>query len=135
MMAEVVDGLQIQVHLEGLRDLARQLRQESDRAIGECLKQAQSTLGAGSPFGATSDSGYVYAAKYRYSAAANRALATVNEYALKAEALAIAAETLVNRYGEADAFAAARADEVQKAVSDGYSAAKLRRPGTQRENL
>ncbi|MFI5493819.1 hypothetical protein [Actinoplanes sp. NPDC051859] len=108
------DGNGIDVHIDGLRDLARQLRNESDKALGHVNRRVQSTFGAGTPFGATSQSGYVFAAKHRYDAAARRALDTLNAYALRAAALADAAEAIAAKYGDSDAFAKAEASDVHR---------------------
>lgn len=126
-MREPGDGTTIQVHLDGLRDLAKQLRQESDRAVGASARRARSTLASGTPFGGTSASGYVNDAKERYHAAAVRALDTMNNYALRAEALAGAVEAIIARYGESDAFARAQSTEIETEIGNAYARARAAR--------
>jgi hypothetical protein len=120
------EGSGIEVHIDGLRDLAKQLRTESDKALGNVTQRARSTLSRGTPFGATSQSGYVYAAKHKYNLAADRALQTLNEYALMAGALADAAEAIAEKYGDSDAFSKAQASDIQREFSTAYTIAKSR---------
>ena len=125
-MVEPSEGTQIRVDLDGLHDFARKLRQETDATMRRCLDKVTLTLATGTPFGVHSASGNVFAAKARYRTSAVRAVETMRQYVLMAEALADAAETIANRYAGSDAFAAARAGEVQQEYAAALVAAQAR---------
>ncbi|MEV6595765.1 hypothetical protein AB0M36_02765 [Actinoplanes sp. NPDC051346] len=120
------EGSGIEVSIDGLRDLANQMKVESGKTLGDVHEQANGALSGGTPFGAASASGYVHAAKHRYDLTAQRAIATLNEYATQAVALANAALAIANKYGDSDAFAKAQVSDVQREIAAALAAERAR---------
>jgi len=107
---------QIHVDLHGLTDFANEVRGEVDRSVRPEAKNVFTVFEEGVVFG----SGWwpsvdVRQAQERYHKCMTSTGSVLADYVNAAERMVVAAETVARRYGSADAFAAASADDIDKA--------------------
>ncbi|GAB2929624.1 hypothetical protein GCM10027280_16430 [Micromonospora polyrhachis] len=107
-MAELDDGLQIKVSTADLRQVSTQLSGDRAATLEPRSTQVKTDFSPGVPFGATSASGYVFAAKKRYALALDRAIATLAGYTARVDQIALATSEAADNYDEVDALTAVR---------------------------
>lgn len=105
----------IKVDVAGLVDFAKVVRDENERTLVPQSYNVHTDFKKGVPFGLTSASGYVYAAKERYQQSLIRAMRQLTIYIHTAEIIADAAERVAKEYAATDALSAARLQDVEKA--------------------
>ncbi|MGW0432350.1 hypothetical protein ACWDV4_07365 [Micromonospora sp. NPDC003197] len=107
-MAELDDGLQIRVSTADLRQVSTQLSGDKAATLEPRSTQVKTDFSPGVPFGATSASGYVFAAKKRYALALDRAIATLAGYTTRVDQIALATSEAADNYDQVDELAAVR---------------------------
>ena len=107
-MAELDDGLQIRVSTADLRQVSTQLSGDRRATLEPRSTQVRVDFSPGVPFGATSASGYVFAAKKRYALALDRAIVTVAGYAARVDQIALATSEAADNYDQVDELTAVR---------------------------
>ena len=124
-------GQGFEVEVTGLTDLADEVRTENDMTLRPQATQVKGNFSQGVRFGASSASGYVFAAKERYRQALIGGMQTLGDYVEAAEVLAAAAEKVAANYQQSDAMSAARTTEVATALEQALIEARTpkQRPG------
>jgi hypothetical protein len=112
------DDAVLAIHLEGLSDVATALRQAVDGNLLRHITQLHGAYGMGVDFGSASHSANVSEARKVYHNCLVQVSRLLSGYVQAGEALAMAIDTVVQRYGSSDAMAQARVDDVSRAVGD-----------------
>lgn len=117
-------GPEIKVDINGLEDLAGQVRSENDKTLRGRAAAVERDFTGGVPFGARFPGGGVFVAKTKYKTNMEQAIATLNAYVMAADVLADAAEKVAKNYRSTDALSAARANDVNKELNAALERAK-----------
>lgn len=108
----------VEVDITGLTDLAGQISAENNHTLRGRSGQVAEDFKGAAPFGGNSASGAVFAAKAKYERNMAQAVEVLKAYVDAADALASAAEKVAANYRGADALAAARSNDVNRALND-----------------
>jgi hypothetical protein len=111
------EGIQVQVDLDGLKDLADQIRKMADRELVEPYDTARTALTSAPPFGLHAVMPVVRSERDLHKAAASQMLTSFDNYRRQAQALAAAIDSIVKQYGESDAYSAAKAGDIETGYS------------------
>lgn len=101
----------IEVDLSGLDEFGGQVRGDVDEALAPGTDQVTGTYTSGVPFGATSWSSAVLAARSKYHERLQQSTDLMTAYVRLAEGMAVAAERIATAYRDADLNAMTRADQ------------------------